>query len=97
MNIHEHQAKSLLRDYGVNVPDGFPAFSVDEAVAAAEKLAGAVNANFKKITDLLERNYNQALALNFSGTPSFVIGNALYAGVIDRDTLRTAIRSARAA
>ena len=42
MNIHEHQAKSLLRDYGVNVPDGFPAFSVDEAVAAAEKLAGAV-------------------------------------------------------
>ncbi|MEK9573858.1 MAG: ATP-grasp domain-containing protein, partial [Alphaproteobacteria bacterium] len=42
MNIHEHQAKSLLRDYGVNVPDGFPAFSVDEAVVAAEKLAGAV-------------------------------------------------------
>ena len=25
MNIHEHQAKTLLRDYGVNVPDGFPA------------------------------------------------------------------------
>ncbi|MGB1395082.1 MAG: ADP-forming succinate--CoA ligase subunit beta [Candidatus Puniceispirillaceae bacterium] len=42
MNIHEHQAKSLLRDYGVNVPQGFPAFNVDEAVAAAEKLGGAV-------------------------------------------------------
>ncbi len=42
MNIHEHQAKSLLRDFGVNVPEGFPAFNVDEAVAAAEKLGGPV-------------------------------------------------------
>ena len=42
MNIHEHQAKAVLADYGVPVPRGYPAFSVDEAVAAAEKLGGPV-------------------------------------------------------
>ncbi len=42
MNIHEHQAKAVLADYGVPVPRGFAAFSVDEAVAAAEKLGGPV-------------------------------------------------------
>jgi len=38
MNIHEHQAKELLRKYGVAVPDGVACTTVDEAVAAAEKL-----------------------------------------------------------
>jgi succinyl-CoA synthetase beta subunit len=42
MNIHEHQAKAVLAEYGVPVPRGYPAFSVDEAVAAAEKLGGPV-------------------------------------------------------
>src|SRR6266516_1502594 len=38
MNIHEHQAKDLLRRYGVAVPDGQACFTVNEAVAAAERL-----------------------------------------------------------
>ena len=38
MNIHEYQAKEILKQYGVAVPNGIPAFSVDEAVAAAEQL-----------------------------------------------------------
>src|SRR5690554_4570051 len=42
MKIHEYQGKALLRKYGVAVPEGIPAFSVDEAVAAAEKLGGPV-------------------------------------------------------
>jgi succinyl-CoA synthetase beta subunit len=42
MNIHEHQAKAVLAEYGVPVPRGYPAFSVEEAVAAAEKLGGPV-------------------------------------------------------
>jgi succinyl-CoA synthetase beta subunit len=42
MNIHEHQAKELYRQYGVPTGQGFPAFSVDEAVAAAKKLPGPV-------------------------------------------------------
>jgi len=42
MNIHEYQAKELYRTYGVPTAQGFPAFSVDEAVAAAGKLPGPV-------------------------------------------------------
>src|SRR5580698_10033288 len=42
MNIHEHQAKTLLAEFGVPVPRGYPAFSVEEAVAAGEKLGGPV-------------------------------------------------------
>jgi succinyl-CoA synthetase beta subunit len=38
MNIHEHQGKELLRRYGVAVPNGQACFTVDEAVAAAERL-----------------------------------------------------------
>ena len=40
MNIHEYQAKELLAKYGVAVPAGYPALSVEEAVAAAQKLPG---------------------------------------------------------
>jgi succinyl-CoA synthetase beta subunit len=40
MKIHEYQAKELLKKYGVPVPEGGAAFSADEAVAIAKKLAG---------------------------------------------------------
>jgi len=42
MNIHEYQAKELYRQYGVPTPQGFPAFTVAEAVEAAKKLPGPV-------------------------------------------------------
>src|ERR1700749_1219914 len=42
MNIHEHQAKAVLAEFGVAVPRGFAAFTVDEAVEAARKLGGPV-------------------------------------------------------
>ena len=42
MKIHEYQAKEILRSYGVPTPKGHVAFSVDEAVAAAEKLGGSI-------------------------------------------------------
>ena len=38
MNIHEYQSKQILREFGINVPNGLPAFSVHEAVTNAEKL-----------------------------------------------------------
>ena len=40
MNIHEYQAKELLAKYGVPVPAGHAAMSVDEAVEAAKQLPG---------------------------------------------------------
>ncbi|MHB1050579.1 MAG: ADP-forming succinate--CoA ligase subunit beta [Bacteroidota bacterium] len=42
MKIHEYQGKDILRKYGVAVPRGEVAFSVDEAVSAAKKLGGSV-------------------------------------------------------
>src|ERR1700753_4501618 len=42
MNIHEYQAKAVLSEFGVPVPRGIPAFSVDEAEKAAKELGGPV-------------------------------------------------------
>lgn len=42
MNIHEYQGKALLREFGVPTPRGIAAFSVDEAVKAANELGGPV-------------------------------------------------------
>ncbi len=40
MNIHEHQAKAVLKEFGAPVADGVAVFSADEAAAAADKLPG---------------------------------------------------------
>ncbi len=42
MKIHEYQGKEILRRFGVRTPRGIPAFSVDEAVKAAQELGGKV-------------------------------------------------------
>lgn len=42
MNIHEYQSKAILKSYGVKVPEGLPAFSVQEAIANAKKIATPV-------------------------------------------------------
>ena len=42
MNIHEYQAKAVLREFGVPVPRGHAALSVDEAVKAADTLGTPV-------------------------------------------------------
>ncbi len=42
MKIHEYQGKELLRKAGVPVPRGYPAFTVHEALEAAQKLGGPV-------------------------------------------------------
>jgi succinyl-CoA synthetase beta subunit len=42
MNIHEYQAKAMLREFGVPVPRGHAAFSVEDAVKAAKDLSTPV-------------------------------------------------------
>ena len=42
VKIHEYQGKEIFRRFGMPTPRGIPAFSVDEAVAAAESLGGSV-------------------------------------------------------
>lgn len=42
MNIHEYQAKAILKDYGVAVPEGGIAFTPDDAVKVAQTLPGPV-------------------------------------------------------
>jgi len=42
MNVHEYQGKEIFRKFGVPTPRGIPAFSVDEAVKAAQALGGKV-------------------------------------------------------
>jgi len=40
MNVHEYQGKELLAKFGVAIPAGYPALSVEEAVAGAKQLPG---------------------------------------------------------
>lgn len=42
MNVHEYQAKNLMREFNINVLKGHTATSADEAVEAAKKLGGKV-------------------------------------------------------
>ena len=42
MNVHEYQAKELMRKFGINVLEGQAAFSVDEACDVAKKLGGNI-------------------------------------------------------
>ncbi len=38
MNIHEYQSKQIMREYGVHVPEGYSAFTVEDAVLNAMRL-----------------------------------------------------------
>ena len=46
MNIHEYQSKAILKSYGVNVPEGYPAFSAEEAVENAKILEVVAEMNY---------------------------------------------------
>ncbi|WP_174802164.1 DsbA family protein [Martelella limonii] len=73
---------------------------VDEILTEAglnfEEIAASVKKNDARISALLDRNYRQAEALQFIGTPSFVIGRTIYPGVLDRPLLEEAVAKARA-
>ena len=60
-----------------------------------KELASTVTKNSATINGLLDRNYAQAVAFNFVGTPSFVIGTTLYPGALDAEGLEAAVARAR--
>lgn len=76
MNLHEYQAKQLLRAYGLPVPQGFIAVTADEAVEKAKQLGtsrsvvkaqvhagGRGKAGGVKVTSSLDEVYNEAKRL----------------------------------
>lgn len=60
-----------------------------------DAIAAAVNKHNDKISGLLDRNYNQAMAFNLVGTPAYIIGKTIYPGVLDEKGLKQAIKVAR--
>lgn len=50
MKIHEYQGKEILRQFGVPVPRGIPAFTVQEAVEAAQNWAAQCGWSKHKFT-----------------------------------------------
>lgn len=42
MNIHEYQAKAVLKEFGLPVSRGVPIFKPEEAAAAADELGGQI-------------------------------------------------------
>ena len=61
MKIHEYQGKELLRQFNVPVPNGIPAFSVDEAVKAAEKLGVDPDRVFKTLIANVDESFAVAI------------------------------------
>ena len=49
MNIHEHQAKQILKKYGATVPEGVFALTVDELVEKAKSPSGTIAPYFFNI------------------------------------------------
>ncbi|CAG0910028.1 unnamed protein product, partial [Cyprideis torosa] len=62
MNIHEYQAKELLAKYGVSVPKGIAAMSVEEAVKAAAFIE--LDAAIVEINPMIVTDKNEVMALD---------------------------------
>ena len=87
MNIHEHQAKELLRRFDAPVPQGCVAFTPDEAIYAARKLGGAVwvvksqihagGRSAGRFADKLADNFADNLAGDDSGNGGVRIATSL--------------------
>ncbi|KAA3513600.1 DsbA family protein [Agrobacterium vitis] len=97
-NLGQYQA---AQDALLDLKGGLTQDSVSQALESVgvnmTAVKAAANKNSDKISRLLDRNWLQAQALNFQGTPSFVIGTTLYPGALDEKALKEAIAKARAA
>lgn len=82
-----------------HTPNKLQQDDVEKALAKAgltfEGVGKAVVQHQAWISGLLDRNWVQAAAFKFIGTPSFVVGSTSFAGVLDRKGLKDAIAKAR--
>ena len=94
MGRYRSVVDTLLGMSGRLTPDSVSA-AVEKQGIAMDDVAAAVRAHNDTISGLLTRNWNQATAFGFRGTPSFAIGTTTYPGVLDKGKLREAIAAAR--
>lgn len=78
--LSEESVQSVLAKAGIDV----------------ERAKSDLAANQKSIDAILARNHKQAIALNFQGTPAFIIGHFRIPGALDAATFKQAIAEARA-
>src|ERR1700712_1574084 len=83
MNIHEHQAKALLKTYGLPVAAGVAIYSADEAEAAAKSLPGPlyvvksqIHAGGRGKGKFTELGPDAKGGVRLSKTPAEVVANA---------------------
>lgn len=57
MNIHEYQSKQILRQYGLHVPEGYPAFTVEDAVQSAKQAASRSLILLMKSVSMQEKSW----------------------------------------
>lgn len=91
---YETAMETLMKFKGRLSPDSVKQTLVDAGLKM-DDITAAVNKYNQKISGLLDRNYGQATAFEFVGTPSFVVGRTTYAGVLDDKMLKVAIAEAR--
>ena len=90
MKIHEYQAKSILRKFGIPVPPGKAATTVDEAVAAANELGGSlwvvksqIHAGGRGKGRFKELSTEAQLAAAGEGNPEDGVGGVLLSRSVD--------------
>ena len=95
MKIHEYQAKSILRKYGVTVPEGVAATTADAAVAGADTLGGTlwvvksqIHAGGRGKGRFKENSTEAQLAAALSGNPEDGVGGVILAR--SKDAVREA-------
>jgi len=93
---YEIALEALMATKGKLTHDDVESRLTDAGLSMTD-IAAAVNKHNTRISGLLDRNYHQALAFSFAGTPAYVIGSSIYPGVLDEKGLVEAIAKARKA
>ncbi|MDC7683306.1 DsbA family protein [Asticcacaulis sp. BYS171W] len=95
LGVYEQVSSALMRIPGGNLNKGDIFGALMQTGLTPADLLKAYRADQARIDALLARNARQAEGFGFSGTPSFIIGNAVYRGALSPDDMTQAIADAR--